>query len=54
MTILKRSKKVKFKGLKMLLKFTFALPEGCTDVTVGFRFAGDGTELAFTAKDDRS
>lgn len=33
-------------------EFTFALPEGCTDVTVGFRFAGDGTELAFTAKDD--
>lgn len=33
-------------------EFTFALPEGCTDVTAGFRFAGDGTELAFTAKDD--
>lgn len=33
-------------------EFTFALPEGCTDVTVGFRFAGNGTELAFTAKDD--
>ena len=33
-------------------EFTFALPEGCTDVTVGFRFAGDGTELAFTEKDD--
>lgn len=33
-------------------EFTFALPEGCTDVTAGFRFADDGTELAFTAKDN--
>lgn len=31
-------------------EFTFALPEGCTDMTAGFRFAGDGTELAFTEK----